>query len=77
MVNNKIVIEIKTVEQFKEANTGEALTYLKLVNYNSISEIRIFPNGMNARIYCKEIYMEDGCIGIIAAKFLKKKNASR
>jgi GxxExxY protein len=33
LVNNKVVIEIKTVEQFTDAPTAQALTYLKLGNY--------------------------------------------
>jgi GxxExxY protein len=33
LVNNKVVIEIKTVEQFTEVHTAQVLTYLKLGNY--------------------------------------------
>ena len=33
MVNNRVVIEIKTVEQFTEVHTAQVLTYLKLGNY--------------------------------------------
>jgi GxxExxY protein len=33
LVNNKVVIEIKTVEAFTDVHTAQALTYLKLGNY--------------------------------------------
>ena len=33
LANNKVVIEIKTVEQFTEVHTAQVLTYLKLGNY--------------------------------------------
>ena len=33
LVNNKVVIEIKTVEQFIEVHTAQVLTCLKLGNY--------------------------------------------
>jgi GxxExxY protein len=33
LVNNEIVIEIKTVEQFTDVHTAQVLTYLKLGNY--------------------------------------------
>lgn len=33
LVNNKVVIEIKTVETFTEVHTAQLLTYLKLGNY--------------------------------------------
>lgn len=33
LVNNKVVIEIKTVEFFAEVHTAQVLTYLKLGNY--------------------------------------------
>lgn len=33
LVNNKVVIEIKTVEQFTDVHTAQVLTYLKLGNY--------------------------------------------
>jgi GxxExxY protein len=33
LVNNKVVIEIKTVEQFTKVHTAQVLTYLKLGNY--------------------------------------------
>jgi len=33
LVNNKVVIEIKTVEQFTEVHTAQVLTYLRLENY--------------------------------------------
>jgi GxxExxY protein len=33
LVNNKVVIEIKTVEVFTEVHTAQVLTYLKLGNY--------------------------------------------
>ena len=33
LVENKIVIEIKTVEAFTDVHTAQVLTYLKLGNY--------------------------------------------
>ena len=33
LVNNKVVIEIKTVDFFVEVHTAQVLTYLKLGNY--------------------------------------------
>ena len=33
LVNNKVVIEIKTVEAFTDVHTAQVLTYLKLGNY--------------------------------------------
>lgn len=36
LVNNKVVIEIKTVEQFTEVPTAQILTYLKFGNYGYI-----------------------------------------
>jgi GxxExxY protein len=33
LVNNKVVIEIKTVEQFTDVHTAQVLTYLRLGNY--------------------------------------------
>ncbi len=33
LVNNRVVIEIKTVEAFTEVHTAQVLTYLKLGNY--------------------------------------------
>jgi GxxExxY protein len=33
LVNNKVVIEIKTVEVFTNVHTAQVLTYLKLGNY--------------------------------------------
>lgn len=34
LVNNKVVIEIKTVEAFTDVHVAQVLTYLKLGNYN-------------------------------------------
>jgi GxxExxY protein len=33
LINNKVVIEIKTVEGFTDVHTAQVLTYLKLGNY--------------------------------------------
>ncbi len=33
LVENKVVIEIKTVEAFTDVHTAQVLTYLKLGNY--------------------------------------------
>jgi putative component of toxin-antitoxin plasmid stabilization module len=44
---------------------------------DDISEMRIFPNGINARIYCKEIKTLNKCYYIIAAKYLPKKTSRK
>ncbi|MEQ8625344.1 MAG: GxxExxY protein [Vicingaceae bacterium] len=33
LINNKLVVEIKTVEYFTEVHTAQVLTYLRLGNY--------------------------------------------
>ncbi len=33
LVNNKVVVEIKTVESFTDVHTAQVLTYLRLGNY--------------------------------------------
>ena len=38
-----------------------------------ITEIRLFPNGKNTRIYCSEFSARDGNLYIIMAVFLEKK----
>ena len=38
-----------------------------------ITEIRLFPNGKNTRIYCSEFSASDGDLYIIMAVFLEKK----
>lgn len=38
-----------------------------------ITEIRLFPNGKNSRIYCSEFSARDGNLYIIMAVFLEKK----
>lgn len=49
--------------------------YVKLKEYQNISEMRLFPNGQNMRIYCKEISLNDGNFYVIAAKLLCKKKS--
>ena len=49
--------------------------YVKIED--GISEMRIFPNGMNARIYCKEVKSEEGDFFVIAAKLLPKKKSRK
>jgi hypothetical protein len=51
--------------------------YVRLTQYDHISEMRIFPNGMNARIYCKEISRPDGHFYVVAAKLLLKKTSEK
>lgn len=51
--------------------------YVKLTGYNDLAEMRLFPNGDNARIYCKEISSKDGKFYVIAAKFLEKKKSEK
>lgn len=51
--------------------------YEKVQSLENISEMRIFPNGKNARIYCKEVSTDNGCFYVIAAKFLPKKKSMK
>jgi GxxExxY protein len=50
LVNNKVVIEIKTVEMFTEVHTAQVLTYLKLGNYKLglllNFYVKLFKNGI-------------------------------
>jgi len=43
------------------------------VKNTRITEIRLFPNGKNSRIYCSEFSSRDGNLYIIMALFLEKK----
>ena len=65
------------VDRILNLNTRYYEDYVKLITFNSLTEIRLFPNGMNARIYCKEGYAEEGTLVIIASMFLKKKKANK
>lgn len=49
--------------------------YKKLKQYGNIriTEIRLFPNGANSRIYCSEISTHSGTLFIIMALFVQKK----
>ncbi len=49
--------------------------YVKLKAYKSLSEMRLFPNGANARIYCKEVNTTQGKFYVVVAKFLEKKKS--
>ena len=53
LVNNKVVIEIKTVEMFTDVHTAQVLTYLKLGNYKLglllNFYVKLFKNG-NKRV---------------------------
>jgi len=49
--------------------------YQKLKEYTHLSEMRICPNHINARIYCKEITTKDGGFHVVAAKLLLKKKS--
>jgi hypothetical protein len=51
--------------------------YVKLTAYDGLSEMRLFPNGDNTRIYCKEVSTKDGKFYVIAAKFLEKKKSEK
>lgn len=44
---------------------------------DDISEMRIFPNGINARIYCKEVSNEEGEFFVITAKYLSSKKSQK
>jgi len=50
LVNNKVVIEIKTVEMFTDVHTAQVLTYLKLGNYKLglllNFYVKLFKNGI-------------------------------
>lgn len=51
--------------------------YVQLSNLKDITEMRLFPNGINARIYCKEITINGIGVCVIAAKLLPKKNKQK
>ncbi len=51
--------------------------YVRLTQYDHIAEMRIFPNGMNARIYCKEVSLQNGSYCVIAVKLLPKKTSQK
>ena len=50
LVNNMVVIEIKTVEMFTDVHTAQVLTYLKLGNYKLglllNFYVKLFKNGI-------------------------------
>jgi hypothetical protein len=46
---------------------------IEIEGRKGITEMRIFPNGKNGRIYCREFYTPNGACCIIAAKVLVKK----
>ena len=50
--------------------------YEKLKNSPCLTEMRLFPNGINDRIYCKEIYNDEGTLYVIAANYLPKKSSN-
>lgn len=68
---------IYIVDRILNLNTRYYEDYVKLITFNSLTEIRLFPNGMNARIYCKESYTEEGILIIIASAFLEKKKTNK
>ena len=47
--------------------------YIKLTGYEDLTEFRLFPNGINARIYCKEVTSSTGQLFIIGIVLLPKK----
>ena len=51
--------------------------YEKIQNYADLSEMRIFPNGLNARIYCKELSTNNGHFYVVAARLLPKKKSRK
>ena len=65
------------IERILNLNTRYYEDYIKLITFNSLTEIRLFPNGMNARIYCKEGHTEEGTLLIIASMFLEKKKSNK
>jgi hypothetical protein len=65
------------IERILNLNTRYYEDYIKLISFNELNEIRLFPNGMNARIYCKEGYTEEGTLLIIASMFLEKKKSNK
>jgi GxxExxY protein len=46
LVNNKVVIEIKTVEAFTDVHTSQILTYLKLGNYKLGLLLNFYVSGL-------------------------------
>lgn len=51
--------------------------YEKLKGFNSVSEMRLFPNGLNIRLYCKEIATKSGNFYVVVAKLLEKKKSGK
>ncbi len=47
--------------------------YIQIKNYENLTEFRLFPQGANSRIYCKEVVTEKGELYIIAIEPLPKK----
>ncbi len=44
---------------------------------NSIAEIRLFPNGDNCRVYCKEVMLGEAGFCVIMAVMLEKKKSQK
>jgi hypothetical protein len=50
--------------------------YVRLKEYKDLSEMRLFPNGQNSRIYCKEVAISNGNLYVVASKILCKKKSN-
>lgn len=50
LVENKLVIEIKTVEAFNDVHTAQLLTYLKLGNYKLGLLLNFYVNSLKSDI---------------------------
>ena len=51
--------------------------YQKIPGYKDLSEMRLFPNGLNIRFYCKEFSCSNGQFYVVVAKLLMKKKSEK
>ena len=51
--------------------------YEKLKGYEGITEIRMFPGGLNIRLYCKEFTSPNGNYYVVIIKLLEKKKSEK
>jgi hypothetical protein len=51
--------------------------YQKIPGYEDLSEMRLFPGGLNIRFYCKEFSCSTGHFYVVVAKLLAKKKAGK
>ncbi len=51
--------------------------YQKIPGFKDLSEMRLFPGGLNIRFYCKEFSCTNGHFYVVVAKLLLKKKAGK